>query len=71
MEHITHEDPAVRAETMARIREALNRIASQSARYRCTECGYATSELLWQCPSCREWETVVPAQQLALGSVLS
>lgn len=70
MEHINHEDPAVRIETMARIREALGRIAGQSARYRCTECGYATSELLWQCPSCREWETVVPAQQLALGSML-
>jgi len=71
IDHLTHEDPAVRAATMARIRTALGRIAAQSSRYSCTKCGYATMELLWQCPSCREWETVVPNQQLALGAVLS
>ena len=71
IDHLTHEDPAVRAATMARIRTALGRIAAQSSRYSCTKCGYATMGLLWQCPSCREWETVVPNQQLALAAVLS
>jgi lipopolysaccharide biosynthesis regulator YciM len=70
IDHLTHEDPAVRAATMARIRTALGRIAAQSSRYSCTKCGYATMQLLWQCPSCREWETVVPNQQLALAAVL-
>jgi len=70
MEHLTHEDPEVRVQTMARVRAALGRVAAQSATYRCSECGYSTMELLWQCPSCHEWETVVPAGQLSLGSML-
>jgi len=71
MEQMNDADAAVRAAALGRVRAALARIAMQSPRYRCNECGYATMELLWQCPSCREWETVVPAQQLALGSMLS
>jgi len=70
-EHLNDADEAVQVATLNRVRAALAKIAMQSARYRCHECGYATMELLWQCPSCREWETVVPAQQLALGSMLS
>jgi len=70
-EHLNDADDSVQAATLARVRAALGKVAMQSARYRCNECGYATMELLWQCPSCREWETVVPAQQLALGSMLS
>jgi lipopolysaccharide biosynthesis regulator YciM len=67
---LTADDPAVREATMRRVRQALCQIAARSARYRCTECGYSTMELLWQCPSCRQWETVVPNQQLALGAML-
>jgi len=71
MEQLNSEDPAVSAASVGRVRAALGRIAMHSPRYRCSECGYATMELLWQCPSCRDWETVIPAQQLALGSMLS
>lgn len=36
-----------------------NRI-QQSFDYRCTNCGYQLHHLLWNCPSCRQWETIKP-----------
>jgi len=49
---------------LARVREGLSRVISQGHRYRCRECGYISSELLWQCPSCRSWESVSPSMSL-------
>ncbi len=49
---------------LQRIREGLAKVISQGHRYRCRECGYVSSELLWQCPSCRNWESVSPSVQL-------
>ncbi|OOF53350.1 lipopolysaccharide assembly protein LapB [Rodentibacter trehalosifermentans] len=34
----------------------------QSAAYRCSNCGYQVHKLLWNCPSCRHWETIKPYQ---------
>lgn len=28
--------------------------------YRCSNCGYQTHKLLWNCPSCRQWEKIKP-----------
>jgi len=28
--------------------------------YRCDGCGYAAKTLFWQCPSCKDWETIKP-----------
>jgi lipopolysaccharide biosynthesis regulator YciM len=41
----------------------------------CTRCRYRSTELLWQCPQCHEWNTFVeermaPAKDLALAEVL-
>lgn len=32
--------------------------------YRCSECGFASRLLHWQCPSCRQWAVVKPIQGL-------
>ncbi|OOF69501.1 lipopolysaccharide assembly protein LapB [Rodentibacter caecimuris] len=36
-----------------------NRI-KQNFSYRCENCGYQLHNLLWNCPSCRQWETIKP-----------
>ncbi len=36
------------------------RLAAQSG-YVCSHCGFRTSVLFWQCPSCRSWSTIQPA----------
>jgi len=63
--------PEQAAKALARIREGLSRVVSQGHRYRCRECGYISSELLWQCPSCRNWETVSPSMSLDFSTFVS
>ena len=38
------------------------RLASQP-QYFCAQCGFKTGVLFWQCPSCKNWSTIRPAQQ--------
>ena len=37
-------------------------ILSNRPVYRCVNCGFSGQQLHWQCPSCKEWETVRPIQ---------
>jgi lipopolysaccharide biosynthesis regulator YciM len=64
-------DPARRLEVLQRVRNGLSILFSSTHRYRCNECGYTTSQLLWQCPSCRSWEAVVAVETLSLTSPIS
>ncbi|MEE4184482.1 MAG: lipopolysaccharide assembly protein LapB [Gammaproteobacteria bacterium] len=68
---LREESPQVQHAALEEIRAGLRRVVSQAHRYRCKNCGYVTSELLWQCPSCRAWETVSPAVQLSFPSFVS
>nr|WP_301334301.1 hypothetical protein [Solimonas sp. SE-A11] len=29
-------------------------------RYRCGHCGFSPRQLFWQCPSCKQWATITP-----------
>lgn len=64
-------DPEAQRRALEEIRSGLQRVVSQAHRYRCRHCGYISSELLWQCPSCRNWETVSPAVQLSFPSFVA
>ena len=55
---------------MARVRKALSNLASSTPRYQCQECGFSSQKLLWQCPSCRSWETQRPASRVQFDTVL-
>ena len=54
----------------AKIRKALSNLASSTPRYQCQECGFSSQKLLWQCPSCRAWETQRPASRVQFDTVL-
>ncbi len=71
IEELGQGDTEARQKTVARMRRGLAALISATHRYRCSECGYVTSQLLWQCPSCRSWETVVPVGRLSLTSPIS
>lgn len=49
------------AVAMNNLREALKTAAAARSRYRCTSCGLAPGLLFWQCPSCKQWGSVIPA----------
>jgi len=55
-------------QVLQRIRNGLARLFPPSHRYSCSECGYTTSQLVWQCPSCRTWESVAPAARFSFSS---
>ncbi len=55
---------------LAKVRRALSKLARSTPRYQCQECGFSSQRLLWQCPSCRDWETQRPASRVQFDTVL-
>lgn len=55
---------------LAKVRGALSKLASATPRYQCQECGFSSQRLLWQCPSCRNWETQRPASRVRFDTLL-
>lgn len=55
---------------LAKVRSALGKLAAATPRYQCKECGFSSQRLLWQCPSCKDWETQRPHARVKFDSVL-
>ena len=64
-------DAADRSAAINRIARGLRQLLMTSARFRCGNCGYSSQRLIWQCPSCKTWETVKPTQQFQLENLVS
>ena len=60
-----------KGEAIERIARGLRQLLMSSARFRCSNCGYSSQRLIWQCPSCKTWETVRPTQQFQLENIVS
>ena len=54
-----------------RITSGLRKLALSSPRYRCNNCGYRSEKILWHCPSCKSWESIRPAQEFQLESLIT
>ena len=67
LQRLSHDDGDA---AFAKVRHALSKLASATPRYQCQECGFSSQRLLWQCPSCREWETQRPASRVQFDTVL-
>jgi lipopolysaccharide biosynthesis regulator YciM len=63
-------DEESRERALEKVRNALSKLASATPRYQCQECGFSSQRLLWQCPSCRNWETQRPASRVQFDTVL-
>lgn len=63
-------DEEVRETAILKVRRALSKLAASTPRYQCQECGFSSQRLLWQCPSCRNWETQRPASRVQFDTVL-
>ena len=70
LQRLTGEDEGRDEEVLVKIRKALSKLATASPRYQCQECGFSSQRLLWQCPSCRNWETQRPASRVQFDTVL-
>ncbi len=70
MQSVTTGDKKSNVSALAKVRRALSKLASATPRYQCQECGFSSQRLLWQCPSCRNWETQRPASRVQFDTVL-
>ena len=69
-QRIDQTDESERQAALAKVRAALSRLAASTPRYKCTECGFSSQRLLWQCPSCKNWETQRPFSRVQFDSLL-
>lgn len=70
LQKLTKGEQGSSAYALAKVRSALSKLASATPRYQCQECGFSSQRLLWQCPSCRDWETQRPASRVQFDTVL-
>ncbi len=70
LQQLSTGDKGSNASALAKVRGALSKLASATPRYQCQECGFSSQRLLWQCPSCRNWETQRPASRVQFDTVL-
>lgn len=52
---------AVDATVLHALRQGLAKVATVAERYRCFSCGLSSRRLYWQCPGCKQWNSLVPA----------
>lgn len=47
-------------QSLQRLQQIVASKMEQNYKYRCVNCGYRSHHLIWFCPSCKKWETVLP-----------
>ncbi|MGI9233717.1 MAG: lipopolysaccharide assembly protein LapB [Woeseiaceae bacterium] len=70
LQQLSEGDASSHDSALAKVRRALSKLADATPRYQCQECGFSSQRLLWQCPSCRNWETQRPASRVQFDTVL-
>jgi lipopolysaccharide biosynthesis regulator YciM len=70
LQQLSEGDKGSHDSALAKVRGALSKLASATPRYQCQECGFSSQRLLWQCPSCRNWETQRPASRVQFDTIL-
>jgi lipopolysaccharide assembly protein B len=48
------------------LRTSMVKVFERRPVYRCVHCGFTPTLLFWQCPSCKQWTTVAPLDELAI-----
>ena len=70
LQQLSRGDQGSDDQALAKVRGALCKLAGATPRYQCQECGFSSQRLLWQCPSCRNWETQRPASRVQFDTLL-
>ena len=71
VELLTGQPPEDSEQSMQSLRHALQRLLEAAPKYRCNECGFTARHLLWQCPSCKSWNSIRPHYEISLPHVLN
>lgn len=49
-------------ESLVLLHKMVGERIKQGFEYRCIHCGYQSHKLIWNCPSCRQWQSIKPIQ---------
>ncbi|MDH3266643.1 MAG: lipopolysaccharide assembly protein LapB, partial [Gammaproteobacteria bacterium] len=69
LQSLAEREQGTQESALAKVRSALSKLATTTPRYQCQECGFSSQRLLWQCPSCRNWETQRPASRVQFDTL--
>lgn len=53
-------EPGIGKESLTQLHKMVGDRINKGFKYRCVNCGYSSYRLVWNCPSCRKWQTVKP-----------
>ncbi|HWU68835.1 MAG TPA: lipopolysaccharide assembly protein LapB [Stenotrophobium sp.] len=48
----------------ASLRQAVKKLMESAPRYQCGHCGFNPRQLFWQCPSCKQWGSITPVEDV-------
>lgn len=54
--------PGAESQGVMQMKSIIDAQVLSSPRYVCTRCGFKSSVMFWQCPSCRRWESLSPRE---------
>lgn len=57
--NLTHSEGAAR-ENLLILKDLMNKLLENKPVYKCDQCGFMGKSLHWQCPGCKNWNTVKP-----------
>jgi lipopolysaccharide assembly protein B len=57
-----HQTKETEQHPLSLVKEIIVKLLKTSSFYRCKECGFSGRTLHWQCPSCKQWNTILPLQ---------
>lgn len=57
-------EPGIGKESLTQLHNMVGNKIEKSFKYKCLHCGYHSHRLVWNCPSCRKWETVKPIHSI-------
>ncbi len=52
--------PSAESQGVMQLKSIIDAQVVSAPRYVCTRCGFKSSVMFWQCPSCRRWESLSP-----------
>lgn len=52
---------------LASLRGALQKLNDASPLYRCDRCGFSGRQMFWQCPTCKQWNSLAPIEDVLSG----
>jgi len=66
LEYLGHDGQALAPERVEQVHRYSRALLQRQRNYRCSNCGFSSRLLMWQCPSCHEWglgRPILSAQQ--------